>query len=275
MTASSSGLPTLTPTTLLLSLIKGVIGPAVLYLPSSFSSSGWSFALPMLTVTVSLFLWSTHALLAAWEDEKEKQDRIVRNAMEEAVEEARVDDEKPLLMEDDATLSRERLTSSSPINPLPLPTLQGVELTFPSLVSLTFPGRFFPFLTTLMIWSQQTGLTLTYYIFVSSNLAKVFSIEQEWCIILMLLVQLPLCVVEDIALLSQTNAVANGLILYGVTSVLMYASFFSDEAEEWVPVRGEKWYLFIGTSVLLYEGLITLGEERDRGPTLPRTSPGF
>jgi len=183
---------------------------------------------------------------------------------------------------------RPRIDSSSPLSvpcslsPTPTSSIDTSSvsspdetITFPTLVSSTFTSPLPSRLTTLMIFSQQTGLTLTYYIFVSSNLSTCLGVPQDYCIFGLLLLQLPLSCIESIARLSQTNMVANALILYGVSSVLLYACAFNPSyAAADVPKYEEKWYLFIGTSVLLFEGLITLVVPL-RAATPPSLGGGF
>jgi len=91
-------------------------------------------------------------------------------------------------------------------------------------------------------------------------------------IIIMLIYEIPMSWVRDIRKLTVTNLLANVLILYGLITCLGLA--FSNAIKS-VSGRGpveeilfkfsnldtfksEGWFLFIGTSVLLFEGTITL-----------------
>ncbi len=52
-----------------LGIIKGMVGPAILYLPHGFASAGYLVAIPMLLLSTSLFLWSSGCLLDCWKME--------------------------------------------------------------------------------------------------------------------------------------------------------------------------------------------------------------
>lgn len=49
-----------------LGVIKGMVGPAILYLPHGFASAGYLIALPVLIVSTSLYLYSSRCLLDCW-----------------------------------------------------------------------------------------------------------------------------------------------------------------------------------------------------------------
>mmetsp|Transcript_23441 Transcript_23441/g.39946 ORF Transcript_23441/g.39946 Transcript_23441/m.39946 type:complete len:162 (+) Transcript_23441:197-682(+) len=52
-----------------LGIIKGMVGPAILYLPHGFAGAGYLVAIPMLLLSTSLFLWSSGCLLECWKME--------------------------------------------------------------------------------------------------------------------------------------------------------------------------------------------------------------
>ena len=49
-----------------LAVMKGVIGPGVLYMPYGFVEGGYAFAIPMLALSWLMFAWGTVRLLAVW-----------------------------------------------------------------------------------------------------------------------------------------------------------------------------------------------------------------
>mmetsp|Transcript_13478 Transcript_13478/g.14502 ORF Transcript_13478/g.14502 Transcript_13478/m.14502 type:complete len:387 (+) Transcript_13478:1043-2203(+) len=137
----------------------------------------------------------------------------------------------------------------------------------------------------------QSGVCLTYLIFVPQNMRSscraLFKVDLPPSVFLlaMVLVQIPLSWIQDIRHLTVTNALANGLIMYGLITCLVFAfgnaivptvEQESDEAEggddsnrgpfaeiiykflNLTPFNSSGWFLFIGTSVLLFEGSITL-----------------
>ena len=132
-----------------------------------------------------------------------------------------------------------------------------------------------------MIMCQQFGIVLTYFIFISTNLSSIgLSLSPHLIVGLVAITQIPLSWIKDISKLSSTNMLANCLIAYGLITVTIYALFRTPENSsdtddvlppppsvipevgvsrrlELSPIRPQ-WYLFIGMSVLLFEGLITL-----------------
>ncbi|KAL3905620.1 MAG: hypothetical protein SGILL_009604 [Bacillariaceae sp.] len=124
---------------------------------------------------------------------------------------------------------------------------------------------------------MQSGVCLTYLIFVPQNLKTVtkillgYDIDASYFMIVMLLFQIPMSWIRDIRKLTITNLLANILILYGLITCLGFAfanAVKSDAgrgpleeiAYKFANLDAFKsgWFLFIGTSVLLFEGSITL-----------------
>jgi proton-coupled amino acid transporter len=126
-----------------------------------------------------------------------------------------------------------------------------------------------------------------------SSFRSLFSIDISTSVFLwaMVLVQIPLSWIRDIRHLTVTNALANALIMYGLITCLAFAfgNAIESNAEEEEnnnadedgddydedsnrgplaeilfkffhlnPFNSSGWFLFIGTSVLLFEGSITL-----------------
>merc|ERR1740117_705553 len=79
---------------------------------------------------------------------------------------------------------------------------------------------------------MQSGVVLTYLIFVPQNLKVVtnivfgYDLDPSYFIIIMLLYEIPMSWVRDIRKLTVTNLLANALILYGLITCLGFA--FSD-----------------------------------------------
>ena len=49
-----------------LGIIKGMVGPAILYLPHGFAHAGYLVAIPILFLSAALFLASSSCLLESW-----------------------------------------------------------------------------------------------------------------------------------------------------------------------------------------------------------------
>lgn len=124
----------------------------------------------------------------------------------------------------------------------------------------------------------QSGVCLTYLIFVPQNMKSsvhaLFGMEvsTSFFLFLMVAVQIPLSWIREIRHLTVTNALANGLIMYGLILCLAFAFERAVEAlppgegeDEDIPesalgllffrffhlepFNSEGWFLFIGTSV--------------------------
>jgi proton-coupled amino acid transporter len=221
-------------------IIKGTVGPAVLYLPHGFASAGYALALTILAVTTFLFLYSSNCLLEAWEHEQRDTDT-------DQTEEASLLNKSP----------RRRQTLSYP------------ELAFRAL------GSTGETMVKAGIALMQSGVCLTYLIFGPQNLHTSMlllfglDIAPEWWLIVMVGLQIPLSWIQDIRKLTPTNLLANLCILYGLITCLGFAISKAtsgpsrplvnvwDRVQDLKPVEKD-WFLFIGTSVLIYEGTITL-----------------
>lgn len=230
-----------------LGIIKGMVGPAILYLPHGFASAGYLVAVPVLLLSTVLFLWSSECLLESW---KMESDRLNN--------------------------TRHRRRSSKP---------QRVMLSYPELAYRSF-GSTGETIVKVGISMMQSGVCLTYLIFVPQNLHTSallllnWDISTNWCLAAMMAVQIPLSQIRDIRKLTVTNLLANMLILYGLITCLGFAlnsmgSSLGDASiagssshpfihevvhrfESLPPFNSSGWFLFMGTSVLLFEGSITL-----------------
>lgn len=217
-------------TSAVLGIIKGMVGPAILYLPHGFANAGYVAAIPILIVATVLFLSSSACLLDSWKHESLKESDSLA------------------LLGDGA--KRKRTILSYP------------ELAYRA---LGYPGET---AVKIGIALMQSGVCLTYVIFVSQNLQvcaeMLFGMELPayYFTIVMLVFQIPLSWIRDIRKLTLTNLIANILILYGLIACLVFAfsaATSSNEGRSPLTEMGYKftnldafnsgWFLFIGTSV--------------------------
>jgi len=225
-------------TSAVLGIIKGMVGPAILYLPHGFAKAGWIFAFPCLILSTVLFLSSSACLLDAWKIESAKSNNA------------------------------NMLLQKKPKRTI---------LSYPELAHRALGGTGEAFVK-IGIAFMQSGVCLTYLIFVPQNLKTVtfilfgYDIDASYFIIIMLLFEIPMSWIRDIRKLTITNLFANALILYGLITCLAFAfsnAIKSDAGrgpmaeiffrfENLAMFNSEGWFLFIGTSVLLFEGTITL-----------------
>jgi proton-coupled amino acid transporter len=212
-----------------LGIIKGMVGPAILYLPHGFANAGYAFAIPILIFSTVLFLCSSACLLDSWKLERSKGG------------------DQSLL---ETGSKRKRLILSYP------------ELAYRAL------GPTGETAVKLGIALMQSGVCLTYLIFVPQNLQSCafilfgLDIPASYFMIVMLIFQIPLSWIRDIRKLTITNLIANILILFGLITCLGFAfsSAVQSDASRGplAEIRykflhldpyNSGWYLFIGTSV--------------------------
>jgi len=253
-------------TSTIMGIIKAMVGPAILYLPHGFATCGYALAIPILAVATSMFLYAAQCLLDAWKAESLKAYEAINEEQQQTI----------------AGRSR--------------------ALTYPELANRAM-GLFGQRIVEIGIALMQSGVCLTYLIFVPKNLqismrylANINLDARIWLII-MVLIEVPLSWINDIRKLTCTNFSANVLILYGLMLCMgfafdeaMHESMDVEDKMAWYkrilnrlthlePYKSE-WFLFIGTSVLLFEGSITLlvplqesvilEEERQQFPTVYR-----
>lgn len=258
-----------------LGIIKGMVGPAILYLPHGFASAGYLVALPIMAITTALFLHSSKCLLDSWKIESNKQEAEFSPLPIDAAV-ANVED-------NDEVLPLQELEESSPQPQQQRAKLHSsTKLSYPELAQRAF-GKRGEQLVELGIALMQSGVCLTYLIFVPHNLHTSlklllgWDVAPEWWLIVMVLIQIPLSWIRDIRKFTVTNLVANGLIGYGLATCLGFAvreattpTANTDGDAVLGPISNlwnhmihlkpfaSQWFLFIGTSVLLFEGSITL-----------------
>lgn len=213
-----------------LGIIKGMVGPAILYLPHGFANAGWVVSIPILILSTVLFLSSSACLLDSWKLESAKQMSINPNSLTES--------------------KRAKTILSYP------------ELAYRAL------GPTGEALVKIGIALMQSGVCLTYLIFVPQNLQAstliLFDVDvpASYFMIVMLVLQIPMSWIRDIRKLTITNLIANVLILYGLITCLYFAfSNAMSSTDGRGPIEEiayklknldafrDGWFLFIGTSV--------------------------
>jgi proton-coupled amino acid transporter len=227
-------------TSAVLGIIKGMVGPAILYLPHGFAKAGYVTAIPIMLGATLLYLYSSRCLLDSWKLESEgKHD---------------AGEETPLLLPSGSKRRRRRVLLSYP------------ELAYRAL------GSTGESTVKAGIALMQSGVCLTYLIFVPQNLhtslQQLFgwNIAPEYYLIVMVLIQIPLSWIRDIRKLTLTNVLANALILYGLLTCLGFAlgdmtMMMTMTANNVRPLQSiwnrlislspyqSSWFLFIGTCV--------------------------
>ena len=254
-------------------IIKGMVGPAVLYLPRGFAISGYAIAIPAMFCATISYLYCATRLLQCWKVESDKMmqqmekiklllDPEANNTNNGSSRSERVGGEYGSLLDGSKT--------SNDVDP----QIQGKMLTYPELARKAF-GKF-AFLISGGIAGMQFGVCLTYLIFVPQNFYELFHnvfgiiVPKQLILIGMLLIEIPLCWIRDIRKLTPINILATVLIAFGLCSVLFIA-LFHDNGEvdvdsnkltlvqeiSHLPKIQDTWALFIGTSVSFsyaYEG---------------------
>ena len=263
-------------------IVKAMVGPAILYLPHSFADAGYAFALIALFGTTAMYLFSSNRLLDSWKVQG------LHRQQNAALEKKRVKNrdnnaggvEMVSLLKLATMNPKETGGESETVNPIALPN--GTNMTSSSFNDnsdppnkpLSFPqlardayGTVGETCVRIGIASMQLGVCLTYFIFVPHNLSvsmnALFNLDIPlWmCLMVMMIIEIPLSSIRDIRKLTTTNVIANGLIFFGLMACLWLALTY-DRGDAPNPQRlsplNSRWYLFLGTSVLLFEGSITL-----------------
>ena len=219
-------------------IIKGMVGPAILYLPRGFSISGFAVAVPAMICAAITYLYCANRLLQCWKSQSDKTAKQM---------------ERIRLLVDPESSEGSLLDNKN--------RTQGQLLTYSELARRAFGD--FGVLISGGIAGMQFGVCLTYLIFVPQNLYElirnIFGINVPKGIILigMLAVEIPLVWIRDIRKLTPFNILATVLIAFGLASVLFIA-VFNDQARQdsnllqelsQLPAIENTWALFIGTSV--------------------------
>jgi hypothetical protein len=248
-------------------IIKGMVGPAVLYLPRGFAISGYGVAIPAMFLATASYLYCATRLLQCWKVESTK-------SME------RIEKIKLLLDPETPVVGKTKTNYGSlleadgdrkvDINPS-IPQLEGRLLTYPELARKAFGD--YSFLISGGIAGMQFGVCLTYLIFVPQNIYELIRdifgivVPKSLILVAMLVIEIPLCWIRDIRKLTPINILATLFIAFGLTSILYIALFNKDENNNSIdkdgnhmdlnliqeisdlPLIKDTWALFIGTSV--------------------------
>jgi Amino acid permeases len=280
-------------------IVKGTVGPAVLYLPRGFAMSGYAVAIPSMIIATTTYLYSATRLLQCWKVESDKM-KLFSQKLEEIRELL-----DPIPQENIepsygyGSISPRRNDQRSIQNPKTL-------LTYPELSRRAFGKA--SVLISGGIVAMQFGVCLTYLIFVPQNLYEstksLFGLEipRHFFLLGMLFIEIPLVWIRDIRKLTPMNILATMLIAFGLASVLFIALFGSSDFSAFhndtkdssnvnglsqlvediihLPATDPTWFLFIGTSFFCFEGAITLivplqeavykKQDRERFPNINR-----
>lgn len=240
-------------------IIKGTIGPAILFLPRGFKMAGWGVAIPALLFSTATYLYSATRLLDCWRIEKIKIERL------EEIK-ALLDDKENNYGSTEGAGASE--APKGPVDPH-MASADGTMLTYPELAKRAF-GKYALFVSA-GIAILQFGVCLTYFIFVPENLVAVTHsltgkvVPQEAFLIAMIFAEIPFTWIRDIRRLTPTNILASLLIFFGLASCLGIALFrdYGDssllkEISQLPPVNHDTWFMFIGTAFYMFEGAMTL-----------------
>lgn len=244
-------------------ILKGTVGPAILYLPAGFYSSGWLVAVPAMLFATGMFVFNAYRLLECWRVESDKNHRV----------ESRLKQVQALLQNNNANQYGATTVQQDHL-------FQAKLLTYPELAKRALGP--YSLVVELGIALFQFGVCLTYLIFVPDNLhqcaksilgAEQTAFTKTTFLWIMIAIEIPLAWIRDIRKLTPTNVLASFLILFGLCAVLVIAFVQGTETtigdngtEELVFVHNLKslqpltdsWFLFIGTSFFMMEGSITL-----------------
>ncbi len=248
-------------------IIKGTVGPAILYLPKGFQQAGWACAIPSLVVATFAYIYSAHRLLQCWKVEDSRQQFLTRRMSEIQTMLEKYDDGKNATTggEKDGTNQSEDNHRADALD-----AFKPKLLTYSELARRAFGS--FSFLIEFGIAAMQFGVCLTYLIFVPANLyascQALFGIDipKSYFLIGMLLIEIPCTWIRDIRRLTPFNVLATILIVYGLGSCLVISFAYSyAQKEETIfesltslPAIQPAWFMFIGTAFFVFEGSITL-----------------
>lgn len=226
-----------TMTAAIFGIVKGMVGPAVLYLPRGFAISGYAVAIPAMIVATLSYLYCSTRLLQAWKVESEKT-RLRAQKMDEI--QKLLDDAGGEAgagaggyvhygsTEDGGSHTNEEHDIHS--KNAPAPTL----LTYPELAHRAFGD--YSVLISGGIAAMQFGVCLTYLIFVPQNLYESarslgLNIPKQAFLIAMLAIEIPMVWIRDIRKLAPINIMATLFIAFGLASVLYIALFSFDGSD--------------------------------------------
>lgn len=132
-------------------IVKGTVGPAILYLPSGFYKSGWLVSIPAMVFATGMFIFNAYRLLECWRVESERNHQV----------ESRLKEVQALLTAQPQTQYGAAAVRQDNFFTAKL-------LTYPELAKRAFGP--YSVLVELGIALFQFGVCLTYLIFVPDNL---------------------------------------------------------------------------------------------------------
>jgi proton-coupled amino acid transporter len=250
-------------------IIKGTVGPAILYLPRGFKLAGYAVAIPALLIAMTSYLYTSNRLLQCWKNEKDKAVRLqqLQSILELPSKGTYSNNRKP----NTPSYQQQQLQPYQPQQQ------QQVLLTYPELAKRAFGS--YAFVVSSGIAILQFGVCLTYLIFVPQNLYTFFhsivhilpdtlvlmiqSSTETHYLILMIAIQIPLSWIVDIRKLTPYNVLATLLIAFGLLSCVWISIYSAGSSmihnlTSLPPIQHETWGLFVGTSFYVFEGSITL-----------------
>eukprot|EP00557_Chaetoceros_sp_GSL56_P012104 CAMPEP_0176480756 /NCGR_PEP_ID=MMETSP0200_2-20121128/2449_1 /TAXON_ID=947934 /ORGANISM="Chaetoceros sp., Strain GSL56" /LENGTH=615 /DNA_ID=CAMNT_0017876901 /DNA_START=2368 /DNA_END=4215 /DNA_ORIENTATION=- len=277
-------------------IVKGTVGPAVLYLPRGFAMSGYAVAVPSMIIATATYLYSATRLLQCWKVESDKVKLFSQKLEEirELLDPPSSQNTKNLeLSHGYGSISSTETTTKDESSMMQSPK---TLLTYPELSRRAFGQA--SALISGGIAAMQFGVCLTYLIFVPQNLYEstksLFGLEvpRHFFLLGMLSIETPLVWIRDIRKLTPMNILATMLIAFGLASVLFIALFGRSDVTQLssssrliedivhLPASSPTWFLFIGTSFFCFEGAITLivplqeavykKQDRERFPSINR-----
>ena len=231
-------------------IVKGTVGPAILYLPRGFQMSGCAVAIACMILATASYLYSANRLLQCWQIEKQKIGRLeeIRALLEPVGSDKQQDNSKF-----ECVPSGEEYAETA--------AAAATLLTYPELARRAFGGG--SAFVQIGIALMQFGVCLTYLIFVPQNLVEAtralfgLEVDKVFFLVAMVAIEIPLTWIRDIRKLTPTNVLATFLIAYGLISCLAIAFSVAIKDPDstlverimQLPATNDTWYLFIGTSV--------------------------
>jgi proton-coupled amino acid transporter len=251
-------------------IIKGTVGPAILYLPRGFQLSGYAIAIPSMLFATAMYIYNAHRLLECWKVESDRNHRVI----------ARMEEVRAILSlpDDEASQQQQDYGSTTNATNDKLARFTPALLTYSELARRALGP--YSVLVEFGIASMQFGVCLTYLIFVPQNLHECcqelfgWNIPKVYLLLAVIIVEIPLSWIRDIRKLTPTNMLATILIAYGLCFVLVMAVIegtatitsadgtesklvFIDNMQS-LPAITDAWFMFVGTSFFMMEGSITL-----------------
>ena len=241
-------------------IVKGIVGPAILYLPRGFYVSGYAVAIPAMMFATGMFTLNAYRLLECWKVESDRNHQVEHRLREVQA-----------LLQGGGGQAGKQLYGAAQVQQDRFFTPK--LLTYPELAKRALGP--YSLVVEVGIALFQFGVCLTYLIFVPDNLAAALSAwtgsqwSKTWLLWIMIAMEIPLSWIRDIRKLSVTNVIASLLIAMGLLAVLVMALWQGiqrDDNDELVFIQNlqqlrpwtESWLLFVGTSFFMMEGSITL-----------------